>query len=540
MSYYRWVNFSFAILLAVVLLGACSSDKPVQVTANKTDTESINNGTPKHGGHFKIFDYADPETLDPHKNSGAGANNRIGLVYNKLVNLSIGPDKFASGEIIPELAQKWDVSEDGKVYTFHLREDVKWQDVSPVNGRPFIADDVLATMERIANLPGHQAGFLNKVENIEAPDDHTVVFTLSEPYAPFLSHFASYFMWILPKEATEGKIDLDNTAIGTGPFILEKWNRNVEATYIKNPNYFEEGKPYLDQVTIFPKGDATKELNGFRTGQVDVLTTDSPMVLENAKSSIADAEIQTELYGATRLFINQTRTPLDNLLVRKAISKAIDRERAWDSIYGGGGYTGYLLPSLEEWILPLEDRKAYQEYDPEGAKELLAEAGYPDGFEISMIVTDAYGPLPVTLAEWVVEDLKAVGIKVNIEVLEYATFFSKRWPSLEYDIGIGLVTPVTDPSETLIPYFKSDGFRNWQGVNDPKLDEMLMKQDGMMNVEERKQLVNEIERYLFEEVSNHVNLVGYQLHYIKQPYVKGHTPHFLHGNAYMKNVWLDK
>jgi peptide/nickel transport system substrate-binding protein len=157
-----------------------------------------------------------------------------------------------------------------------------------------------------------------------------------------------------------------------------------------------------------------------------------------------------------------------------------------------------------------------------------------------MIVTDGYGPQLVTLAEWVAEDLKAIGIKVNIEVLEYATFFSERWPSKEYDIGMGLITPVTDPSESLAPYFKSDGFRNWQGVNDPKLDEMLDQQNLILDKNERIKYINEIERYIFENVTNHVNLFAYHLHYFKQPYVRGFDPHSNYGNTHMKNVWLDK
>lgn len=333
---------------------------------------------------------------------------------------------------------------------------------------------------------------------------------------------------------------MDNAAIGTGPFILESWERGVSTVFKKNSDFFEKGKPYLDGVTIYPNGDAAKEINAFRTGQTDVVYTDSKIDFETLKKSASDTQLQTEILTGTRLFINQTRKPLDNILVRKAMSMAIDREGAWESIYGSGEYMGYLLPTLEEWAIPLEEREKYLVYDPEEAKELLAEAGYPDGFEVSMIVTDGYGPQLVTVAEWVAEDLKAIGIKVNIEVLEYATFFSERWPKKEYDIGMGLITPVTDPSESLVPFFKSDGFRNWQGVSDPKLDEMLEQQNLILDKNERIKYMNDIERYIFENVTNHVNLFAYHVHYFKQPYVRGFDPHSNYGNIHMKNVWLDK
>ncbi|RHW37462.1 ABC transporter substrate-binding protein [Lysinibacillus yapensis] len=528
------------LILILFVLAACESGSNEPASKSESSNKTGEEGTPKEGGTLSFYDFDDPKTLDPHKSIASATNSRIGLVYNKLVTFATGPDNFSSDEIVPDLAKDWEISEDGKTYTFHLRDDVKWQNIAPVNGRAFTSEDVIATMERIKNLPGPQANSLVSVESIEAPDDYTVIFNLSEPYAPLLNQLASFVMWILPKEATEGKVDLDNTAIGTGPFILESWKRGVEASFKKNPDYFEEGKPYLDGVTIYPNGDSMTEVNAFRTGQTDVILTDSKIDFETLKKSVPDAQIQSEIVTASRLFINQTRKPLDNILVRQAMSKAIDREGAWKSIYGNGEYNGYVMPTLEDWALPLDERKEYQEYDPEGAKELLAEAGFPDGFEVSMIVTDGYGPQLVTLAEWVAEDLKEIGIKVNIEVLEYGTFFSERWPSKEYDIGIGLVTPVTDPSDSLDPFFKSDGYRNWQGVNDPKLDEMIKQQYLIVDRDERIKYINEIERYLFENVTNHVNLFAYHIHHFKQPYVKGFDPHSNYGYLFMKNVWLDK
>src|SRR5699024_11074715 len=134
---------------------------------------------------------------------------------NKLVTYETGPDaEYTDYNIIPDLAEDWDISDDGLTYTFHLR-DTTWHDVEPVNGRELVSEDVVATMEHIMNLPGHQASLLEEVESVEATDDKTVVFTLKQPFAPFLNFMANHFMWILPKEAIDGEFDLDRAAIGT-------------------------------------------------------------------------------------------------------------------------------------------------------------------------------------------------------------------------------------------------------------------------------------------------------------------------------------
>lgn len=226
----RSIMYVLILGLLALIISACSADK---TSDEGPDDKKEGSTTPKSGGTYTILTPADPDMLDPHRQSSIYTHMLAGLVYNKLVTYETGPNAaYTDYNVVPDLAERWEISEDGKSYTFYLRE-AYWHDVEPVNGRKLTAEDVVATMERIINLPGHQAALLSVVENIVAQDDQTVVFTLKQPFAPFLNFMANHFMWILPKEAIDGKVDLATDAIGTGPFVLEKWEDNVQATYKK-------------------------------------------------------------------------------------------------------------------------------------------------------------------------------------------------------------------------------------------------------------------------------------------------------------------
>lgn len=533
--------------LIVLLIGACSSDTGTADTDSEgySNSESANSAEgslePKQGGTFTIASPADPDTLDPHRQSSIYTHNMAGFVYNKLVTYDTGPDvDYTDYNVVPDLAESWDISEDGTVYSFHLRE-AYWHDKPPVNGREVVAEDVVATMNRIINLPGHQAALLSEVESIEAPDDKTVVFTLKQPFAPFLNFMANHFMWILPKEAVDDGIDLTNDAIGTGPFVLEEWEDNVQATYSRNPNFFEEGKPYIDELIYNVVPDQGARIAAFRTGQSDAIGGISPEELDTLVKSNPDIDIREVLFATQeQVFVNMEKEPFDDLRVRRAISMAIDRQSMVDSIYGGGEISGPVNPSLGEWALPLEDREELLPYDPEKAKELLAEAGYPDGFDTTLMVTDGYGEQLVRVAQWVTEDLRNVGINAEMEVVEYATYYSERWPNVDYDIGVGYQTYFQEPDEWLYTQMHSEGAKNWYNISDSELDEMLEEQRIIDDVDERREKVHEIQRYALENVLNPIPVTTYYVQSPQQPYVKGWDAHASYGYIHMKNVWLDK
>jgi len=524
-------------LLALVI-SACSSDK---TSDEGPDDKNEGSTAPKSGGTYTILTPADPDMLDPHRQSSIYTHMLAGLVYNKLVTYETGPNAaYTDYNVVPDLAERWEISDDGKSYTFYLRE-AYWHDADPVNGRKLTAEDVVATMERIINLPGHQAALLSVVESIVAQDEQTVVFTLKQPFAPFLNFMANHFMWILPKEAIDGQIDLAIDAIGTGPFVLEKWEDNVQATYKKNQNYYEEGKPYLDEIIYKVVPEQGSRIAAFRTGQADSIGGLSPEEIAQLQKTNPNIRIFEALFATQeQLYMNMKREPFTDIRVRKAISMAVDRKSMVKAIYGGGETSGPVNPSLGDWALPLEEREELLSFNPEEAKKLLAEAGYPNGFDTTMIVTNGYGEQLVRVAQWVAEDLRNVGINVKIEVIEYAAYFSEKWPNVDYDMGVGYQTYFQEPDEWLRTQLHTNGSRNWYNISDPELDKMLDEQRTIMDVEERKKYVYDIQRYVLENVVNPIPITTYYTKTPIQPYVRDSYPHASYGYGYLKDIWLDK
>lgn len=263
-------TLSGLLLLLLLVLGACSQDG--QPSEGETDSgqSEASSGEPQAGGTYTAFVPAGPPTLNVFAASSIYTHQYAGLVYNKLVTYDMGEDvEYTDYNVVPDLAEEWDISDDGTVYTFHLR-DTTWHDIEPVNGRELVADDVVATFEHIMDS-GHQASLLDKVDTIEASDDKTVVITLKEPFAPFLNFMANHFMWILPQEAIAGEVDLDREAVGTGPFMLEEYEDNIRLSFVRNPNYFEEGKPYLDKAVYQIVSDQSARMAAFRTGDADYM-----------------------------------------------------------------------------------------------------------------------------------------------------------------------------------------------------------------------------------------------------------------------------
>lgn len=537
----RWRSI-FNILmfgLLMMAISACSSDTKNNSEENE-GTEAQTSG-PKSGGTYTILSAADPDMLDPHRQSSIYTHQLAGLVYNKLVSYETGPNvEYTDYNVVPDLAERWEVSEDGKVYTFYLRE-AYWHDKEPVNGRQVTAEDVVATMERIIHLPGHQAALLSEVESVEAKDSQTVVFTLKQSFAPFLNFMANHFMWILPEEGVNGEFDLASDAIGTGPFVLEEWEDNVQATFKKNPNYYEEGKPYLDEVIFKVVPDQGSRIAAFRTGQADTIGQLSPEELTQLQKTNPEVTVFDALFPTQeQLYVNMEKEPFNDIRVRKAISMAIDRKSMVNAIYGGGETSGPVNPSLGDWALPLEEREALQPYNPEEAKKLLKEAGYQNGFSTTLIVTNGYGEQLVRVAQWIAEDLRNIGINAEIEVVEYATYFSERWPNVDYEMGVGYQTYFQEPDEWLRTQLHTDGARNWYNISDTKLDKMLDEQRLILDVEERKEYVHEIQRYVLENLVNPIPVTTYYTKTPRHPYIKDSYPHASYGYGYLKNVWLDK
>ncbi|MEJ7837591.1 MAG: ABC transporter substrate-binding protein, partial [Thermomicrobiales bacterium] len=336
-------------------------------TASRSAFAQDASPVPVSGGTLRVGLQADPAQLDPALTSLTAAWHVIEHVYEALLSYDAGLNP------VPQLAETYDISDDGTVYTFNLRQGVTWH-----NGRPFVAADVKYSVERILNpaLDSPHSAAYASVATVEAPDDATVVFTLSTADASFLSKIMGNAGYIVAQEEVEANGDLNQVMIGTGPFTFVDYTPNTEVNLIKNDAYWEAGKPYLDGIQFLIASDDTSRTTALTSGTVDFIeyapVKDLPIFESDATLVVAGDQNTNIRY----LGINVTREPLNIPEVRQAISMAIDRGPMIESaVFGAGTATASIFPPT--YWAGGEYPVAAQ--DIEGAKALLATAGYADG-----------------------------------------------------------------------------------------------------------------------------------------------------------------
>ena len=543
----------FAVLAAagtaLAVLAACggasggggggSKDKPDDVTGIVNGVLPAD-GPAQDGGTLTIQEPSDAPTLDGMKSPSAYTHLAIsGMVYSKLLEFEVGRDTaFGSMGLRGDLAEKWEHSADGLTWTFTLRKGVKWQSIAPVNGRAFTSADVACTVNRIQTLPGVQKNLMDVVSKVDTPDDTTVVFTLNTPYGAFDETMASFYMEILPCEGTRGEFDLAQTAIGTGPFILQKWERKVQRTYVRNPTYFVAGKPHLDQVNVLIMADPAAMMAAFRTGQLDVFAP-SDQNYAALLTTNPDTVVREQL-GLTvnQIMFNAAKKPFDDYRVRKAIAMAWDREGMGQTFYASSIFalSGPFPSTLFGGMTP-DEAKAAIPYDPEAAKKLLAEAGYPNGFSVEMLTTDAYGPPFVNQAQWVQQDLSKIGVTVELKILDYATYYT-TYQKQDYAIGWGLGTGFLTTDEWLQSLYTSNGPRNWFGTKDATLDGMIKAQQSELDKGKREDQLHKINDYILDKVIP--EFIGFSLGGLtaQQTWVHNWYGHPQYARPYLADVWL--
>ncbi len=358
---------------------------------------------------------ADPRSLDPHQET-YGATTVITCNTNSTL-LRTNPE-MTGWEL--DLAESYKQIDD-TTYEFKIHKGVRFHNVPPVNGRELTSADVKYSIERAMGMYGRKSDFkhsyyFDKIKSIETPDKYTIVFKLSQPFAPFLKYIATPWAAITAKEIVDKYGDLKNVAIGTGPFILKEFVKGSHITLVKNPNYFKKGLPYLDGITFKIMPDPASVLSAFIAGRLDGIGL-YYYQLDTVKKEAPDALI-TE-YPGTHMWVLRVqpwiegtkplKKPLDDKRVRQAISMAIDKPRLLKLAWGGFGTvaTGPVPPVYDDALPPADQVK----YNPEQAKKLLAEAGYPNGFSLELITWNLeYMTKPAQVLK---EMLKEVGIDLK-------------------------------------------------------------------------------------------------------------------------------
>lgn len=432
-------------------------------------------------------------------------------IYDSLCEIKVAEDGTSS--IQPSLAEKWDISSDGTQYTFYLKKGVKFH-----NGDELKASDVKYTFERMLTVQGGtNSEFIDQVkgaealfkgeatelEGFEVLDDYTFRLTLKEPYSGFLACISTPAVAIYSEKATEAAGDqfgIDPAlTIGTGPFKFAEWTYNDQLVLVRNDDYFQ-GASKLPGVVIKIVPDTETQTMMFEGGQLDLLDMDYVTEqIDRFQQTYPDQMVSGPRLGTTYFTMNQKLEPFGDVKVRKAVQMAIDRKAILDALWGGRG-------QLENGIFPHGLIGFYSgmpeiKYDPEAAKALLAEAGYPNGFAME-IAADMSAADTVNMAlEVIREQLVQVGINAEIKNYDEATWLATRKAG---DIGSFMSTwtaDYNDPDNFIYTFFGNAEKTKLRSLNypDAAVMERVAKARTIIDNEERMKEYNALEEKIVSE-----------------------------------------
>ncbi len=510
---------------------------------------------PKSGGILNVRVTADPFDWDLSDRGKSGPNNAgQAMAHNSLLGFQYGPGvRYDELVLVPELAERWEVSQDAKSFTYHLRPGVKFANLPPVNGRGLTASDVKWSFEYMSRtgefkdtkLPKGQYDWMFEgLEAIEAPSPTRVTVRFKEGFAPFLYYSAADMNPVFPKEIYEQDGHLHDRIVGSGPFQLDmagsqkgtRWN------WKKNPGYWEDGRPYIDQVRWLVLPDDAAAHAAFQTKQVDIEGTSGSSIGFQVAETFRKANPQATAYeyraaSPEHMYINTRQVPLNDVRVRKALSRAVDRDEMLRVFTGGKG--GLALAGAFPDTFSQEEIRGMLKYDPDEARRLLAEAGYPNGVDIELQYPGRYfGDEYVQMIELLQAQLKKAGINLGFKSYEYADYANQRrlgnfWLSITSKYIEG---DVDSYLFILHPTHRS----NYAGVNDPKLTAWLEAQRREGNEVKRREIVRDAVRYINSEMYYGLALY-YEVRYqFWHPHVRNFAPHFGYTGWPIVHTWVDK
>ena len=460
----------------------------------------------------------------------------------------------------PLLAESWELVEP-RTIVFHIRKGVHWHDKPPVNGRELTADDFLYTCERLwfdcpKSFNATSYPWDTLWESMEAPDKYTFQVTYKPGRAATAYEFISDHLKVTPPEVIEMYGDMGDwrNSCGTGPFMLIDYVTGSSVTFERNPNYWrthplhpEDTMPYVDGVKWLIIPDQSTRMAAMRTGKVDQLSLGWENAEEITRTSpeLKHAKYLSGSAAALYMRVDKPELPIYDKRVRHALSMAINREEMIDTIYGGDADlltwpTGNIL-ELKDMYVPLDEMPDYVreqfEYNPEKAKQLLAEAGYPEGFQTEILCSSsAVDMLSIVKAYW-----EEIGVDLELLVREYAVYmgmgYAKRFDHMFYFIATGTLP-------TVYNRVKAGTIHNFSNVNDPVIEESYgALQDAFFDWDERVRLMREITPYQID-LAPMVQLPGAYSYRFWQPWVKCYSGELYLG--YMNNydfaiyIWLDQ
>jgi peptide/nickel transport system substrate-binding protein len=426
---------------------------------------------------IRIGSLYEPQNLDNTAGAGQGINEAFnGNVYEALFRLTDG------GTVEPVLVEDYTASEDGLTYTFTLREGVTFH-----SGDPLTAADVKYSIERVTAEESRSSRkrSLSTITGIETPDDRTVVITLSARSIS-LPYNLSY-VWVVNDAAG----DITSAEDGTGPYTLEEWRRGSALALTRFEDYWGEA-PTNGEVIFQYFTDATALNNALLTNAVDIITSvQSPDSLAqfagNPQFTVTEGASTTK----ELLAYNDRVAPFDNVQVRKALARATDKARLLNSIWGEyGTLIGSFVPPTDPWYV---DLTGVDPYDPESAKELLTEAGYPDGFEFTLDTPD-YDPHPI-VAQFLQSEYAKIGVTVNINIITANEWYTKIYQEHNFEATLQEHVNHRD-----IVFYGNPDF--YWGYNNPEVVQLIADSEAASSEEEQTEKLTEANRIIAEDAAS--------------------------------------
>lgn len=455
--------------------------------------------------------------LDLHRTIAPLLTQVASLTTNRLLRHKTDPSvKPTEYEIVPDLAEKWEQPDDLTI-SLKLRPNVKWQNLDPVNGRLLTANDVIRSFDRQrTNKPEFIHRYLfDWIDSITAPDPTTLVIKAKQPTFRGLGTLALRELPILSADAAEkfGNLEKPEAWAGVGPYILKEFKAGVGFKFERNPDYWEGGGlPYIDAIELQDIPDASAQLSAFLAGSIDQIEAVEPELVSTIKSGRPDARVYSfsAVGGNHFAWTVKGDSPFKDPRVRKAWSLITDRAAMIDSLAGGKPETRVspVSPGFTTYARSQADIKADAVFNLTEAKALLDAAGLGGGFKT--VLQGRAGVASInSWVEWAVQQGKKAGIEIVPETAESAVYLGAQ-TSHNFKYGqLYSIRAYDDPDEYLYPLFYTGASKNYFETSDAELDRLILKQRGTLKLEERKAVLQEIDRRWTTDFNYHT--FGYTL-----------------------------
>ena len=433
----------------------------------------------------------EPLSLDPIIPSDNGSIWVIYQMFDQLTTVN----EDSSG-IAPSIAESWEISPDGTLYTFVIRQGVTFHD-----GSPMTMEDVVFSLERVFDPKGSGYSFLfGPVAGVKAVDDTSLQITLKEPFTPLLDNLNVFPASIVPKAAVEADAEaFAQNPVGTGPFKLQEFAKGRQVHLVKHDEYWKPDRPHLDEVIIPYVTDDNTRILRVQGGEVDAAVA-IPYAQIDQLDGQDDIDVQIEeLFRFDGMWLNHAKSPLDDVKVRQALNYATDKEAMLKSIFFDKvEVANHMMPKMKYW----RDDVAAYEYDPERAKSLIAESKAADGFKIPIVIPTG-DVIIQQIAQIVKESYAGIGVDVQITNLDIGTAYT-NFSGFNYTAGANwyITSDVPGPDELAaiqFDYSATSGTKSFFSNYNSKKATELVQEAGRSDDDAREQLFGELQQLVMDD-----------------------------------------